>query len=238
MSPILAVGSIVGFIVVAGLIWFLLKGKGAEDAADDQATGQQQAAAGETPGPDAGTPDGGTDASGGDDSGGDVASPAPDSSTNETPASSTTEAPKERRAWWDVEPFDVSGIPADKSEAIQAHIETLRDLDATVELSRARDAILEMRRESIPLLINALIAVDKADKEDTMRGWQIIQVLQDVALRPRRPQFDAFFRIIEWHDPTTGAGKDDLDGRRKAVKDWRAWWAKNQATWSPDEEEE
>lgn len=225
IPPAILWGSLVLLVVaaVAGIIAF--SGGNDEEPVTPQKGGTESADAGTGAATEAGDATTATDAT----------NPAGETSEKKPATAKPTKKPPTVRKYgknWTPTPY---GNPKDATpeeiEGIKKNIETVRDLKATRTLGIARNELEKTPKKAIPLLINALMACDITNKDDSARGWQVIQTLQMVS--STRTDYDRDFHPMEWKDPTGEEGVPLLAYRKKAVTEWCKWWDKNAATWKP-----
>lgn len=234
----MVISSIAAIVVIAIAAFFVLGGDDGENADDPNKnaakTDQQAADSDETTDfdPDAGV--------------GDVEDPSTVEDTGEKPAAVTSTKkpakkkgePKKYASNWVPTPYEpTAGTTEAEVEELKKHIEVLKDLNATRTLGIAQTKIGEKPKKAIPLLINALMDLNKGEKDDCARGWQIIQTLQMVtAQKIEDGYYDDAFHPMDFTDPTTKKGEGLLRDRKKAVNLWCKWWDTNGASWKPPAE--
>ena len=226
MHPGIIWGSI-GGVIVLGVAAFVMMNS--EDDAPPEDKGKEQAAvkqgAEEVP-----------EESGQAEAGNETTTAAKDDGSKEKVVSSKKESTR-RKKFDEMTPFDpVEGTTDEQKTAIAGHIKTLGDLEATRAIGIATTAMMEIPRQSLPLLINALLALNFKEEDDTKRGWQVIQAIQICA--QRRGEYDNGYRVFEWKTDDEELFSDECATRRFAIMEWWRWWEKVGATWQPEVEEE
>ena len=252
MSPIMLVGSVGGFIIVAVLALFLWDKKDTENkelaAKEAQMEADKKAKMKAMQDADEAILDMGDEADTAQDtmvkdSGDTVAGankPAMNAKANEQPVSTKKLSNKAKRAAALAKKFapfeDPPGLSAANKKIISDSIAVLCDLEGRGQRA-AQDKLVAQRKEAIPALINSLIALDTADKDDVARGWQLIQCLRWCS--EHSTKFDRFFFVPKWpEDPAVL--EDDRRDRLGLVRTWHKWWRVNGPTWKPtvDSEED
>lgn len=228
MSPAVMYGSVAGVaVVLIAVIYFATKG-GDEDADNvKQAKGSKTEVAKSSSEPITADQEPDTTA---DNSGEETNVAKTETVKKETPKKTK---PKKANNEWMSQFFEATpGTTEEQVEAIKKSITVLADLNATRTLGQARDQLAENPRQSIPFLINALMRIDRTNKDDVARGWQTIQVLQEVA-ENRDGRDDQAFLVIDWQGADTEDGARQVKYRMWAVRTWWKWWNKEKGTWKP-----
>lgn len=118
------------------------------------------------------------------------------------------------------EPLEhLADTPQELRDEIDRLFATMIDLDLTKEASRAQARLVEIGRPAIPVLLTGLYEEPLATEDDAIQVNMIVQSLRSIT-----GQYMGFKPQV-----AVGSGVGTTEERRaSAIKQWFAWWYKNQ----------